>query len=168
VSQCFQPHLPEHQSDGLGAAEQGEDGCEREGRELVKGVAIGENQAAYRIGVGVDDELTQAAAGVIAHQCDIGKVERDDEVADECRYPVRRQLGARVYRDGVGAQRPRRQDAAKPLSCQPFCHVSPQAMVDEDAMDEQHRRMRRILGSEDLVIDRCLFERDLRHLRYPP
>ena len=47
--------------------------------EDVEGIAVGEDQAADAAVVGVDGELAQCAAGVVADECDVGQVERGEE-----------------------------------------------------------------------------------------
>jgi hypothetical protein len=45
-------------------------------------------------------------------------------------------------RDGVGAQRPGRHDAAEIAARQALGDLAPQSPVDQDAVDEQYRRVR--------------------------
>ena len=80
VPKRLDPHLLEQQLDGDRPAQQREDEGERERRELVERIAVGQHQAADMVRVRVDDQLTQAAAGVIADERHIRKPERDDEI----------------------------------------------------------------------------------------
>jgi hypothetical protein len=91
--------------------------------------------------VGIDEELTQPAAGVVAHQGDVVQIECTDEFVDHLGDRTRGQRCRRVDGNGVRAQRQVGKYASETLARQLFCDLHPEAMVDEDAVDEEHRGM---------------------------
>ena len=99
-----------------------------------------------RSGMGVDQELAQAAAGVVADERDVVQIEGDQEVVDHLGDPggdsaVRVVTGMVCEPSGQLGRMQR-----KPCSAKLFCHRSPEPVVDEDAVHEHHRRMRRSSG----------------------
>ena len=120
-------------------AQRREHQVERERRELVERIAVGQHQPADGLGIGVDHQLADAAAGVVADQGHVLQSERGDGVADHLGHAHRRQVGALARRAGVRSERPVGQDAAKTPAGQIVCDLGPQPVVDEDAVHEQDR-----------------------------
>ncbi len=76
------------------------------GREVVVGVAVGEDEAADPLRVAGDQDLRHRAARVVADDRHVVQVERLEEAGDRRCDPVRGEVGIRLHRDLLGADRP--------------------------------------------------------------
>ena len=123
-----------------GVAGQPEQHVEREGREGVEGVAVGQHQPADARGVLVEEQLADRATGVVAHEHHVAQVQSLEERRDDAREASRREVGARTHRGAVGAERPGRRQAVEAALGQPLRHVGPQGVVDQEPVDEHDDR----------------------------
>ena len=114
--------------------------------ELVVCVAVRQDKSLDNTGMARDKHLTKRAAGVVAHQRDVGQAELGDELADHVGYQQRRQVAAK--RDRVRPERPVGRDAAVAVG-QERHDLRPQRRVGEDPMDEQQHRAAALLEIGD-------------------
>ena len=111
--------------DSPGCRAEPEEHVERERREGVEGVAVGEHQAADPRGVLVEDELADRSPGVAADQHHVGEVERLEEADhDQCATPRGDRSAPAFIGRGVRAERPGRGEGAEagfgqPLAARP-------------------------------------------------
>jgi len=108
-------------------------------REVLVGVAVGEDEAADPGGAPGDEHLAHRPAGVVADQGDVVEVERDEEVLDDRRDPGRGEVDVGVHRHRVRAHRPVRGDAAEAIG-EGVDDAVPEPAVDQVAVDEDDRR----------------------------
>ena len=90
-------HQLGHQRGLTWCPHQREHRVERERRELVERVAVGQDEAADPLRMGVDQELAQAAACVVADQRHVVEVQRGQEVVQQIRDRDRGQVALRSF-----------------------------------------------------------------------
>ena len=93
---------------GPGCRAEPEQHVERERREGVERVAVGQHQPADPARVLVEQQLADRSPGVAADQHHVVEVQRLEEARHDPRHAARRQVGAVVHRGGVRAERPGR------------------------------------------------------------
>ena len=148
-----------------GACEQLGELLQGRGRELLEGVAVGEHEAADPRGVGVQQELADRPAGVVADERDVVQVEGLEEADDLPSDAAWRLIGALADRQPVGAEREIGGDRADAPGGQGVGHGGPQRGADEHAVDEDNGRGDGVVGSGGAVVDRTVWQRDRRHGR---
>ena len=104
------------------------------------------------------DQLADRSAGVIAHERHVLELKMGHEVRDDLREPKWREVGARVQRQLLGAERPVWCDHAE-IGRQPRRDLAPQLAVGEEPVHEQDRFAR----AELAVADRALGQAYLIH-----
>jgi hypothetical protein len=104
------------------------------------------------------DDLRDRAAAVVADQRGLVEPDGVHEVDDELRRSERAEVGVRLERELVAAERPVRDDAAEVLR-ERRRDLAPEAAVDDDAVHEEQR----LAGSVLAVADRSLRQMNLSH-----
>ena len=107
-------------------------------REVLVGVAVGQDEAADPLRVAGDQHLRHRAARVVADDRDVAEVERIEKAGDQVRDPVRAEVGLGPHRDLLGADRPVGREAAVGRR-EAVDDAVPEPAVDEEAVDEDHR-----------------------------
>ena len=97
------------------------------------------------VGVGYQGEAD-------AQQDDVVEVERREELCDECRGALHRQLGLGPHRLGVGAQRPGGSQAAQSALREQSAQRPPERRGHHVAVDEDHPPA--VLGPRGFVVNR--------------
>jgi hypothetical protein len=102
------------------------------------------------------DELGDGPTGVVGHERDLVEVERSKGVGDHAGEAGRREVGAFGERAPVRPERPVGHD--QPVAGDVGEHAVPQPSVDEQAVDEHHRRTGTLLSIPNRAcgnLDRC-------------
>ena len=113
--------------------------AEPAGREVVVRVAGREHEPVHPLGVLGRDELTERAAGVVAHEGGPLDPEAVEELDDDAGQARRRQVGVRIHGHGVPAHRPVGDEAPEAIGQQRH-DLAPDRPVQEDSVDEHDRR----------------------------
>ena len=126
-----QRHRTRHPAERLGVAE-------RARQEIVEGVAGREDEPIDAVGMVAGDELTESAAGVVADDGGGGEFEPVEEIHDEAGETGRCEIGVRVHRREMRAEREIWDEAAIGRS-QVGNDVAPEVAVVEQTVEKHDR-----------------------------
>jgi len=146
-----EPEWQLERGDAAGDAHERREGVERERREVLEGVAVGEHEALDALRMVRGEHLGDGATGVVADDRRALEAELVEEVDDHPGEAGRGEVRIGVHRGLVRAHRPVGDDAAV-IAAQPLGCPVPEARVDEQAVDEDDRLARALLA----VVDRAV------------
>jgi hypothetical protein len=104
-------------------------------REVLVGIAVGQDQAADAVGVGGHQHLRNRSAGVVADDRHVFELELGEELGDQPRYAGGGEVGIAVHCRPVRGDRPIGCDAAEAIR-EAIDDPIPKPPVDQVAVDE--------------------------------
>ena len=108
--------------------------------ELVEAIAVGQHEPADPRRAGVEQVLADRAAGVVADEGDVGEVEVLEEGDHLAGHAAWRLIGGGGDRVRVRAERKVGSVRTDACGGEAGGNLAPQLAVDEDPVDEHHRR----------------------------
>ena len=133
-------------------------------RKILERVAVRQHETADPARIVGEQQLAECTAGVVADERDVGESQRVEDLVDHPRHPDRRQIGLRVHRRAMAAERPVDEDGPDAMVGELRGDGIPQCAVDEEPVDEDHRRTFGIGGSERPVVERSAGDGHRRHV----
>lgn len=124
------------------------EGADEQREELLKGVAVGEDEPGDARGMVGDDKLADGAAGVVANEGDIVEVEGGQKVGDELGDAQWAKIGVGMQWKRVSAQGKVWRDATK-LRDEVRNKLAPEGMIRQQAVKEDEGWSGSLVGAAD-------------------